>query len=60
MPNIGLFFLRGTIDQCIDYSFLQRIRNLLLIISLSGAIYFVSLKFLGFEFNSFIRKTHHT
>ena len=57
---ICLFFLRGTIDQWVDYSFIQRAANLLLIISLSGAIYFVSLKFLGFEFNSFLRKSHHS
>jgi putative peptidoglycan lipid II flippase len=57
---ISLFFLRGSIDQWVDYSFLQRVANLLLIISLSGAIYFVSLKFLGLEFNSFIKKTNHS
>ena len=57
---ICLFFLRGTIDQWVDYSFIQRAANLLLIITLSGAIYFVSLKFLGFEFNSFLRKSHHS
>ena len=57
---ISLFFLRGSIDQWVDYSFLQRVANLLLIISLSGAIYFVSLKFLGLEFSSFIKKTNHS
>ena len=57
---ISLFFLRGSIDQWVDYSFLQRVANLLLIISLSGAIYFGSLKLLGLEFNSFIKKTNHS
>ena len=57
---IGLFFLRGTLEQWVDYSFLQRVGNLLFIIIVSVAIYFSSLKLLGLDFKAFFKKTHHT
>jgi putative peptidoglycan lipid II flippase len=53
-----LYFLRGTLDQWVDYSFYQRLGNLSLIISISAGIYFGSLKLLGIDFKSFFDKTH--
>jgi putative peptidoglycan lipid II flippase len=55
---ISLFFLRGTFNDWINYSSIERIVNLLFIIILSGLIYLTSLKFLGFDFKTFFKKKH--
>tara|TARA_B100001142_G_scaffold172587_1_gene172142 strand:- start:6695 stop:8239 length:1545 start_codon:yes stop_codon:yes gene_type:complete len=54
---ISLFFLRGTFEEWVDYSFLERLGNLIFIILISGIIYFTSLRLLGFDFNGFFKKT---
>tara|TARA_B100000035_G_scaffold61092_1_gene49265 strand:+ start:230 stop:1768 length:1539 start_codon:yes stop_codon:yes gene_type:complete len=56
---ICLLFLRGTLAEWVDYSFLKRAANLLFIIFLSGGVYFISLRLLGLDFKSFFRKTHN-
>ncbi len=58
---ICLFFLRGTFEQWVDYSFLQRVGNLIFIILISGNLFmFTSLRLLGFDFNGFFKKTLHS
>ena len=58
LMTIVLYFLRGTLDQWINYSFLQRLGNLFLIISISISVYFISLRLLGLDFKIFLNRTH--
>ncbi|MEK9777640.1 MAG: murein biosynthesis integral membrane protein MurJ [Methylophilaceae bacterium] len=56
---IFLIFYRGDIGLWTSYSFLQKIQNLFILITLGAIIYFASLKMFGINLKALFKESHH-